>query len=427
MNHNAGRGRVVIVGVTWHSQPSRAAGWCAALISATVLSAAVLAGCGSSSPGTAGASSAPSVRASGASPGSASAGSASPGTGANATSSPATIASAAPDERNVYRHSLLNPRVTVTQGSMFVTWQVSPPGQAAVRSELARVNTATGTVEAARLFTGFLDQVLEARGSLWVIAQTSSTPASETLLTLNPLTLRMSGEQSIGSGGESAWAAQTLAIAGGWLWADGGNRLLRLSPRTGTVTASIVLPGAASSDVSAAAAGAELIVGEADNEGRGAVQRRDAATGALLASHPVEGVAAPTVAGPVGSAVWISEATGMMGYVQRLDATSMRPEGSTCDEGRVTATCVFGTNGITARLADGLLWITQVAGGSQRNYCARPVSGRAIAPVVLPRPSQDIVLGIASDRIFYAAPGANAGEYLRQVPVPAACTVGRSA
>lgn len=323
--------------------------------------------------------------------------------------------------RNVYQHALLNPRVTVTPNSLFVTWQVSPPGHAAVLSELARVDAATGRVEAAQLFTGFLDQVLEVRRSLWVVAETSATPARETLLTLDPGTLRVVRQQSAGSGGEFAWAAQTLAIADGWLWADGGNRLLRLSLETGTVTSSIVLPAAASSDVSANAAGTVLIVGESDSGGRGAVQRRDAATGALLASHAVEGVAAPTVAGPAGDAVWISEATGMMGYVQRLHAASMRADGSACDEGRLTATCVPGTNGITARVAAGLLWITQVAGGKQRNYCADPVSGRTLAPIALPRPAQDMILAIAPDRIFYAAPGARAGEYLRREPLPAAC------
>ena len=212
-----------------------------------------------------------------------------------------------------------------------------------------------------------------AAGALWVTASTGSTPAVQTLLRLNP------------------------------------------------ETASIALPGAASSDLSANAAGTVLVVGEADSGGRGAVQRRDPATGALVASYPIMGVSAPAVAGPFGSAVWVSEATGMMGYVQRLDAATMTAAGSACAEGGTTSTCVEGTNDITARLAGGLLWITQIAGGQARNYCADPVTGRKIAPIELPQPTQDEVLAITPQQIFYAAPGPAADQYLRQEPIPSAC------
>ena len=321
----------------------------------------------------------------------------------------------------MFRRPLLNPRVTITHASVFVAWEVSPPGTADVRSDLARVDAATGRIEARLQVTGFVAQVLEAGGSLWVTTEAGSMPGIETLLELTPETLLVTGQRRLGVGGEFAWAAQTLAVAGHSLWVAGGNRLTRLSLSTGKVTASIVLPRAASSDVSANAAGTVLVVGAADSEGRGTVQRRNAATGALLASHPVEGVTAPVVAGPVGLAVWMSEATGMMGYVQRLTATSMRPASGTCPEGRMTTTCVPGTNGITARVADGLLWVTQDNGGRQRNYCADPVSGHPLAPITLPQPAEDMVLAIAPQAIFYAAPGPRADQYLRQEPLPDAC------
>jgi hypothetical protein len=70
----------------------------------------------------------------------------------------------------------------------------------------------------------------------------------------------------------------------------------------------------------------------------------------------------------------------MMGYVQRLDAATMTAEGSACQEGGRTSSGVEGTNDVTARLASGLLWVTQIAGGPARNYCANPVTGREIAP-----------------------------------------------
>lgn len=135
----------------------------------------------------------------------------------------------------------------------------------------------------------------------------------------------------------------------------------------------------------------------------------------------VMGVSAPGVAGPFGSAVWVSEASGMMGYVQRLDAATMTAAGSACTEGGTTSTCVEGTNDVTARLAGGLLWITQMAGGQARNYCADPVTGRKIASIALPQPAQDEVLAITAYQIFYAAPGPGANQYLRHEPIPNDC------
>ena len=175
------------------------------------------------------------------------------------------------------------------------------------------------------------------------------TMTGEKLLRLSPETLRLTGRWRAGRGGGQPRAAQVLAIAGGGIWVAGGNRLLHLSLPGGRVMDSIILPGAASSDLSANTAGTVLAVGEADSSGRGAVQRRDPGTGAILASRPMTGVTAPIVEGPIGSAVWVSEATGMMGYVQRLDAATLAPARGTCLAGRSTASCVAGTNAITAR------------------------------------------------------------------------------
>lgn len=321
--------------------------------------------------------------------------------------------------RGVFQQPLLNPRVTATHGVVLVAWQTSRPGAADVRSELARIDPATGKVVARQPFVGFVNQVLEAHGSLWAATQTGSTPARQTLAKLNLATLQVARRWLIGTGGEPDWAAQVLAVAGGWLWAAGGSRLLRVSLQNGTTTA-VALSGAVSSDLSSNAAGTELITAYADSGGRGAVQRRDPTTGAVRASHQVLGVVAPAVSGPAGTAVWISEPTGMMGYVQRLDATSMTPDHA-CPEGSASSTCVLGTSDITARLANGLLWVTQVAGGEARNYCADPVSGRKRASIRLPNPAADEVLAIAPDRVFYAAPGPKAAQYLRQMPIPSGC------
>ena len=111
----------------------------------------------------------------------------------------------------------------------------------------------------------------------------------------------------------------------------------------------------------------------------------------------------------------------MMGYVQRLDAGTLAPAAGPCAAGRITASCVPGTNAITARLAGRVLWVTQPAGGNARNYCARPSDGRVLAPVSLPQPAQDEVLAATPRWIFYAGPGPKAGQYLHREPSPAAC------
>ncbi len=319
---------------------------------------------------------------------------------------------------SVFGHPLLNPQVDVSDGRVYVSWQVSPPGSAAGRSQLVRIDAATGRIQASlRAGTG-IGQVLAAAGSLWVAAPSSGTL---TLLRLDPGTLTVTGRWRLGASPFQGWGDYVLAVAGGGLWVADVNRLLHLSLPAGRMTASIVLPRAASSDLSANATGTVLVVGEADSGGPGAVQRRDPVTGALLAAHPVLGVAAPRVAGPVRSAVWVSEATGMMGYVRRFAAAQMTAGGGACVEARTTRTCVEGTNGITARIANGLLWVTQIAGGNGRNYCADPSSGRKLASIRLPQPAQDEVLAVGARQIFYAAPGPGASQYLRKEVVPTAC------
>jgi hypothetical protein len=345
----------------------------------------------------------------------------SPGAPAAPTSAshPASVSSP-PGVAGAFAQPLLMPQVAVTATGLYVAWQVSRPGSVPI-SELVRIDEASGRVEAARPLGAAFEQAISAAGALWVAASTGSYPAAQTLLRLNPDTLQLTGKWLVGTGAGQHWAAQVLVVAGGGLWAAGGNRLLRLSLPGGQITASIALPGAASSDLSANAAGTILVVGEADSGGRGAVQRRDPTTGALLASYPMMGVSAPAVAGPAGSAVWVSESTGMMGYVQQLNAATMTAEGIACRDGRTTSTCVEGTNDVTARLAGGLLWITQIAGGNARNYCADPVTGQQIAPIELPEPTQDEVLAITPHRIFYASPGPAARQYLRQETIPSAC------
>jgi hypothetical protein len=306
---------------------------------------------------------------------------------------------------------LLTPRVVRTSAGLYVAWQVSSLG-GFPSSELARVNSTTGRIEATRRLGAAFDQAVAIDGSLYVGVSTPTSNPGEALLRLNARTLAVTRRWSeLGEGG-------SLALAGGGLWVTGGDRLLRLSLPGGNVIASVALPGADRSDVASNAAGTILVVGEAD-EGRGALERRDPETGALLASYsPMIGVAAPALAEVSGQSVWVSEATGMMGYVERFDAATLTPEPGTGTEG---------SNAISASVADDVLWVSQMEGGSTTNFCGNPSDGAARAPLNLP-PSASLQ-AIGPHDIYYVTASTSAGaEFLHsdvhEETIPAACRVG---
>jgi hypothetical protein len=149
-----------------------------------------------------------------------------------------------------------------------------------------------------------------------------SSASGMTLLRLDPQTLRIAARWPFAT--DRAWGFMSLALAGGALWAAPDRYLTRFSLPSGKVTARVRIPRANDVDLAADAAGTMLLVGEA-RDGIGAVQRRDPLSGALQASSPVlYGVVAPRVTSAIGDSVWISEPTGMQGYVERLDRVARR-------------------------------------------------------------------------------------------------------
>ena len=156
--------------------------------------------------------------------------------------------------------------------------------------------------------------------------------------------------------------------------------------------------------------GTVLVMSEANDGGRGSVQRRSPVTGALIASHQMVGVAAPGIGGVIASGVWVEEATGMMGYVERLSVATMDLN---------PATEVGGTNGIDVRVAGRLAWVTEGVNPGH-DYCADPDTGRVLARIRLPDPGQDDILAVADRYVYYGSPAGN-GFYLKRLPVPAAC------
>jgi hypothetical protein len=311
-------------------------------------------------------------------------------------------------EARVFGRIFANPDVAVTGGRLYVTWQVNAVNAAVPRFELTRVNQATGTIAATHLLIpGQVGAPLAAGGWLWVPVATSD---GESLLRLNPVSLTQAGDLPVRGESFLSVGRGHLADAGGALWMADGGRLLRVSLQTGQLITTIPIAGAATSGVAANKNGTVLVVSEATAGGLGQVQRRNPVSGAVIASYQMIGVTAPGVGGVVKSGVWIDEATGMMGYVERFSAATMAPD---------PGTRVEGTNGIHVTVVGGLAWLTE-PGNARYDYCADPVTGRVLARIPLPDPDQGGVLAVSARYVYYDSP-ASGGFYLKRLTVPAAC------
>jgi len=317
--------------------------------------------------------------------------------------------SAAPG--GIFSRTFVNASLTFTGGRLYLTWQSSAQ-QYPPRMTLSRVDPAGGAIMASNMFSpGVVSDPVYAAGWLWVTDDPASV-GDLLLLRLDPRTLMVTGELSAGSlsRDSSLTPSGHIAFAGGSIWVDGAGQLVRVSPATVSAELTIPQPGANSAEVEASPDGGTLIVSES-NAGNGAIQRRDPVTGTLLASYPVLGVVAPLFGGVSGTGVWVRDPTGMMGYIERFQTATVTPQ---------AATRVEGSNGISANVWDGALWVSNEAAGPAQNYCADPATGRRLATLPLPDLAQDYLMTVHAGTIYYSVP-ASSGFAIRTVPVPAAC------
>ena len=267
-------------------------------------------------------------------------------------------ATAPPGAAVVVRH--INAEVLFVGGGSLYLGEPTSTG-----TNLVHRDSVTGRVICVVGFPGQIEHVLPAYGALWV-----ATAGQPQLWKIDPNsgdllapTLTLPGsrdyEGDIGS----------LSATGGSVWVGTGHDLIRVAPETGTIKSVTRFPGASGIKVAADASHLVVSVGYA----RARVQLRDPVTGAFRASSgsfPVGVRLAhqPSFGGIAGDGVWITFAIGgPRGYVERLDLRTMKA---------VPATIVYGTGGIQAQVAGGILWVTQVGGGAARNYCADPITGQ---------------------------------------------------
>jgi hypothetical protein len=323
-----------------------------------------------------------------------------------------TVAASRPAASDsIFDRPFVNPSLTFTGGSLYLTWQESAQ-QYPPRMTLSRVDPATGVIMASNTFSaGFVSDPLYAAGWLWVTDDPVSV-GDLLLLRLDPRTLMVTGELNAGSHppGDSLGTSGHIAFAGGSIWVDGAGQLVRVSPHTVSAELTIPQPGADSAEVVASPDGGTLIVSQADS-GTGTIQRRDPVSGALLASHPMLGVVAPLIGGVTSAGAWVREPTGLLGYIERFQLAAMTPQ---------DGTQVNGSNGISASVWDGVLWVTNEASGPAQNYCADPATGGRLGTLPLPDLAQDYLLTVHAGKMYYSVPVDN-GFVIRTVPVPAAC------
>ncbi len=162
-----------------------------------------------------------------------------------------------------------------------------------------------------------------------------------------------------------------------------------------------------------------LIVTEAEN-GFGTIQSRNPTTGALiLATKPgILGVTAPTLSEVSGGGVWLSVATGMQGYLERVEVSTLRPTPLSLPYPGDAS------NGISAEIMAGVLYVQQIAGGPTRNYCGNPSTGQMFAGLGL-GPAATVLAADSTDLFYvpvvsYVGPVAR-GEELVAMPINAKC------
>jgi hypothetical protein len=300
-----------------------------------------------------------------------------------------------------------DPELTQTAGGTYLSWNASDSSAGLPRTVLARINTRTGLIQATNTFSqGVLAAPLYADGALWV---TDSTSLGELLLRLDPASLMVTGELRFSAAPYPE--GSHLAFAGGWLWADGAARLLRVSPAALEVTATVPLPGAQESAVAASPDGSVLVVSE---RGRtGAVERRNPRTGALLAASPIGGQAA-VIVGFTGSGVWVTEITRTSAHAELLSDATMT---------RVDTPQVSGRSDVRVLLAQGRLWVTgDDADGPAMDYCADAETGRGLSALPVTAREQGKLLAVGRGVLYYAeAARHGTGTRIVVVPIPAGC------
>ena len=304
-----------------------------------------------------------------------------------------------------------NPQAYAAGGSLYVAQDVTPAADARteVLSELMRISPASGRILASRRLGSEFDQALLTDGELWV----SSTPwtgarSATWLWRLDPRWLAVDSRTILPGPGHSSTAG-SMAVAGAQLWVA-AKTLSGVSLTTGRVQRTTGVVDRGGIQVAADPAG-RILLASVGSVHPTWIERLDSHTGALRAkSESFWSVTRPLIGGISDGGAWISDATGMAGRVFRLNVDTMKAT-------RTQAPAID-TNGIRAQVIDGILWVTQTAGRTARNYCGDPATGRSRAPIALPTSAE--FLTADTSHVYYEPVDTSPAEVGR-IPTDPGC------
>jgi Protein of unknown function (DUF4232) len=314
----------------------------------------------------------------------------------------------------VLLRGLEDPEAYAAGGSLYVAHEVTPPADAhtAVISELMRVSPISGRILAIRRLGSMFDQALFVDGELWVTSTPLAVSGSVTWLwRLDPTSLAARSRTILPGPGRNTTEG-SMAVAGGQLWvATKTLSAVSLSSGQARQTTGVIYPGGM--QIAADPAGRTLLA-SVGSEHPTRIERLDPNTGATLAeSGSFWSVTKPLIGGISNGGAWVSDATGMAGSFFRLDVNTLK---ITHTQGPAV---MIATNGIRAQVIDGILWVTQPAGGSPRNYCGDPVTGSRRAPLPL---SGDSLFLTADTTSFYYEPLETSPAEIVRAPIDPRCS-----
>lgn len=271
-------------------------------------------------------------------------------------------------------------------GAGVIYAEVAPTDVLPIAPSLAAVNVNTGAARYESNLGGALSSIAYGNG-LWVAVDRGcdarfTPPCDLTLQRRNPVSLAL--VRTVDLGTTTAPAAMATA-PGAPVWVAAGSQLIAVNPSTFAVSR-LSVAGASTWSLSIDPTGRYLYTATTiGHRGGVIVQKRNLATGQVLASN----TSLPAVSGGVVSAsndgVWVSFATGMQTHVAKLSASTMtvvvpadgQLYGSDPQINPVNVWAAPG-GGPEATISGGDLWITlarAVSGVTDLLACADPSTG----------------------------------------------------
>lgn len=328
---------------------------------------------------------------------------------------PHLVVTTGPKETTVF-HNVFDPIVVDASSGIYLGWVFSHPGTTMAKSAVVRIDRVNAKVLSTNVVVGSIEAGVVTNRHLWIAS--SSAPRKAILYEFNANNLTLTRKIALIGTDQGT----SMTTTNSYLWVAEGDQLLRVDRSDANLRKQVKLQGAFSATVSTDAQDHLLVVAIANAGGQGRIEiRSDTNANLMGTSAPLNGVYAPRTAA-VGQNIWISEATGNMGYVSRYRLNGLTPTVAGCPSSLVTnsPTCILGSNGLGVNASHQLIFLSQVAGGGARNACLNPNNGNIVAK--LPLAPSDQLLAIGDSHLFVATQTST--ENVIELSIPHACIGG---